>query len=125
MAVDVNAVVMGYVECALWSSRDIDPMTGDEVSLDDYAGDLATEAMEVLEQDVRDFLDIPDVCEMCERVGMAAEQIGHDLWLTRNHHGAGFWDRGFGVVGDVLTRHAHAEGTRDLYIGDDGLVYVS
>ncbi len=21
------------------------------------------------------------------------EQIGHDLWLTRNGHGAGFWDR--------------------------------
>jgi hypothetical protein len=20
-------------------------------------------------------------------------QLGHDLWLTRNHHGAGFWDR--------------------------------
>lgn len=20
-------------------------------------------------------------------------QVGHDLWLTRNHHGAGFWDR--------------------------------
>lgn len=20
-------------------------------------------------------------------------QIGHDLWLTRNRHGAGFWDR--------------------------------
>jgi len=23
------------------------------------------------------------------------EQIGHDLWLTRNGHGAGFWDRNF------------------------------
>jgi len=21
------------------------------------------------------------------------EQLGHDLWLTRNGHGAGFWDR--------------------------------
>jgi len=20
-------------------------------------------------------------------------QVGHDLWLTRNHHGTGFWDR--------------------------------
>lgn len=22
------------------------------------------------------------------------EQAGHDFWLTRNGHGAGFWDRG-------------------------------
>ena len=21
------------------------------------------------------------------------DQVGHDFWLTRNHHGAGFWDR--------------------------------
>ncbi len=21
------------------------------------------------------------------------EQAGHDFWLTRNHHGTGFWDR--------------------------------
>lgn len=22
-----------------------------------------------------------------------AEQVGHDIWLTRNGHGVGFWDR--------------------------------
>jgi len=30
------------------------------------------------------------------------EQIGHDLWLTRGGHGAGFWDRGL-PNGDKLT----------------------
>ena len=25
--------------------------------------------------------------------GVTDEMIGHDFWLTRNHHGAGFWDR--------------------------------
>lgn len=28
-----------------------------------------------------------------------AEQIGHDLWLTRNGHGAGFWDRPYEMYG--------------------------
>lgn len=50
---------------------------------------------------------------------------GHDFWLTRNGHGAGFWDRGYGKVGDRLTDAAHAWGTSDIYIGDDGKLYVS
>jgi hypothetical protein len=51
------------------------------------------------------------------------EQAGIDFWLTRNRHGAGFWDRGLGDVGDRLTDAAHAYGSVDLYAGDDGLIY--
>jgi hypothetical protein len=50
-------------------------------------------------------------------------QAGHDFWLTRNRHGAGFWDRGYGAVGDRLTAAAHAYGSVDLYAGDDNLIY--
>lgn len=28
-------------------------------------------------------------------------QAGHDLWLTRNGHGAGFWDRDDSVYGET------------------------
>lgn len=31
------------------------------------------------------------------------EQIGHDLSLTRNGHGAGFWDRGWNGLGEYLS----------------------
>lgn len=48
---------------------------------------------------------------------------GHDFWLTRNHHGAGFWDRDLGMPGDELTRAAHQYGEVSLYCGDDGLLY--
>ena len=35
------------------------------------------------------------------------EQNGHDFWLTRRRHGAGFWDRGYGdSVGEILTKIA-------------------
>lgn len=40
----------------------------------------------------------------------AWRQAGGDFALTRNHHGAGFWDRGLGVVGDRLTSAAHVYG---------------
>ena len=55
-----------------------------------------------------------------------AESInGHDFWLTRNRHGAGFWDRGLEFVGINLTDAAHAWGEFNLYVGDDGLIYGS
>jgi hypothetical protein len=55
-------------------------------------------------------------------------QAGYDLWLTRNCHGSGFWDKPevWGKVGsDILTRCAHSMGPRDVYIGDDGLLYFT
>jgi hypothetical protein len=41
--------------------------------------------------------------ELLTSAGVTAEQAGHDLILTANHHGAGFWDRGLGAAGDALT----------------------
>lgn len=40
------------------------------------------------------------------------EQIGHDIWLTRNGHGAGFWDRKeiYGNHADLFTAMARAMG---------------
>lgn len=29
-------------------------------------------------------------------------QVGHDLWLTRNGHGTGFWDRDDSVYGQTV-----------------------
>lgn len=57
--------------------------------------------------------------------GGNAEQFGHDFWLTRNRHGAGFWDRGLGGLGEQLIHHAHQAGERYAYAGDDELVYFA
>ena len=48
---------------------------------------------------------------------------GHDFWLTRNHHGAGFWDRDLGAIGDALTQKCQAFKEVYIYIGDDGRIY--
>lgn len=55
------------------------------------------------------------------------ELAGHDFWLTRNGHGAGFWDRSEldKPTQGRLTKAAHAFGNSDLYVGDDGRIYVS
>jgi hypothetical protein len=47
------------------------------------------------------------------------EQCGHDLWLTRQHHEAGFWERNMGEVGDRLTEASAKFAEVHLYVGDN------
>jgi len=44
------------------------------------------------------------------------EQLGHDLWLTRNGHGAGFWDRKeiYNDHADLFTGMARAQGYHEI-----------
>lgn len=53
-------------------------------------------------------------------------QAGHDFWLTRNGHGAGFWDRSeldADNIGEALTVISDSFGETYLYVGDDNLLY--
>jgi hypothetical protein len=52
----------------------------------------------------------------------ALEAFGHDFWLTRNGHGAGFWDRGLGALGDRLTDASKPYGEVNLWVDADGSV---
>lgn len=55
-----------------------------------------------------------------------ASMAGHDFWLTRNHHGAGFWDGDWPEpYATRLTDAACSFGECDLYRGDDGLIYLT
>lgn len=54
--------------------------------------------------------------------GSPEAAFGHDLWLTLNGHGVGFWDRTEleipirgSQLGDLLTQHCHNSSFRDLY----------
>lgn len=51
---------------------------------------------------------------------------GHDFWLTRNGHGAGFWDGDWPEpYATQLDNSAKAFGECSLYVGDDQLIYIS
>ena len=116
-----TSVLNSYKECALWTSTlgdDVGTPMDDDYSLDD----LAPETLVTMEREVSDFLALID--EQCpDWRHLSPESVGHDFWLTRNRHGAGFWDRGYGQLGDELTKWAHSFGEVDLYVGDDNLIY--
>lgn len=107
----------GYVACALWASADDEGTPLDELGLE-----LSEDAANQLRADCVDFFNAHR--DTYNDAGWGDDQAGHDFWLTRNGHGAGFWDRGLGEVGKMLTRDAKAYGSCDLYVGDDGKIYA-
>ena len=52
-----------------------------------------------------------------------ADYFGHDMALTRNDHGAGFWDRGLGELGDRLTDAISPYGSAEVWIGEDRITF--
>lgn len=55
--------------------------------------------------------------------GSVSAHFGHDFYLTREGHGAGFWDRGLGELGDYLTGIAKSYGSADgLWDNGDGVL---
>jgi hypothetical protein len=119
-----------YVEAALWSSVGEDGEPLDSLpqvqeayqTMDVIEADTAAQ----MHKDCRAFMDdnMNDLLAAEQaRTGYDAAQGGHDFWLTRNGHGAGFWDRGLGEVGERLTKAAKAYGGIDLMVDDDGKIY--
>ena len=121
---DLDRMLDSYIECALWSSLHYASEDADPTPMDaDYSrSDLAPETIEEMRTDCAAFLaaNAHDIAA----TNATPEQTGHDFWLTRNRHGAGFWDRGYGPEGGRLTDAAHAYSGVDLYVGDDGRIYA-
>ena len=116
---NIDNITHHYAVCALWSSVDDDGEPLDAVFTVD---DIDAKTFNGMRSDVEDF--ITSNASALEQSGLDDPQIGHDFWLTRNHHGVGFWDRGLpDTIGDALTKASHAYGEVYLYAGDDGYIY--
>lgn len=114
-------MLCSYLETALWSSNDESDESGGEpmdanYSIDDVAFGTLLQAA----RDLRDFCrEAGDLLE-----GLDASRVAHDFWLTRNGHGAGFWDGDYEKsVGRELTRISKDFGGVDLLVGDDGRIH--
>lgn len=108
-------IVQHYLESCAWAeSGDPDAPLGKIAPY--FSEDAKRRALSVCESFIHDNPDV-DAC------GLGPDQIGHDLWLTSQGHGAGFWDRGLSyAMGQRLSQRAGLE-RMDVYVGDDGLAY--
>lgn len=124
-----DAFTRAYIEAALWSTNDESDEQGGEPLDKNYGpGDIDPETMALIEEDCAYFqerygrLIEEDDSPAIDKWGRW-EKAGHDFWLTRNGHGAGFWDGDWPKHGDALTEAAHAFGEFYLTVGDDGVIY--
>lgn len=114
----IAQALTAYAETALWTNHD---EAGDNLDALHTVDDFDPESLGRMGEDVAAF--VTDNWE--DLTGITAEAAGHDFYLTRNGHGAGFWDRGLGDLGDRLTRSAKPFGETYAYVGDDNFVHVA
>lgn len=137
---DIDAMVRGYLECQLWAQHDWEHSEdneyhecaagecdhGEKLDMFYSVADVSPEYVETLREEitgivvthplaVRRYLNDPIYGYCDERNGL----FGHDYYLTREGHGAGFWDRGLGALGDYLADIAKGMGSAD-YLSDNG-----
>lgn len=120
---DFDDAYDAMIECALWSSLAYGPdETHDPISADELHDEshIDPDLLAEWRGDLRAFMEDNEA----DLARWDTEQIGDDFWLTRNRHGAGFWDRGIEPEGRRLTDAAHVYGETDpqLYyqIDDNG-----
>lgn len=120
MSDDKKRFLDAYIECALWSSTDnADDSGGEPLDKNYDADDLAPECLAEFKRDCEGFQE----ANADDLASLDPEQSGHDFWLTRNGHGAGFWDRGLGELGERLSKASKVYGSVDLVIGSDGKIH--
>lgn len=131
---DLDEFTRGYIDAALWSSSEDDGTPLDERF---RARDIHPDSLRQAVEDCREFQEVNEILlRGCYNFGQdytlargtrkyRPSNAGHDFWLTRNGHGAGFWDRGLGDYGEPLTDASDRAGNVDLYVGDDGCLHLS
>lgn len=107
----IDRALASALDTLLWSTTGDDgaPLDGDYT-----ADDFTRKARAEVRRDLRAFLRAVRAEGLHEWVG-SPERTGHDWTLTRNRHGAGFWDRGYRDDGR-LTTLAHESGSCEPYV---------
>jgi len=110
-----------YIGTAIWSSADNGSGVTDEHTIADFDEELlnAMRGMhDVFYQAFFGLVELDDGFYHNRDVS-----FGHNMWMTQNGHGAGFWDGDY-VNGDKLTEACGAFlRPFELYVGDDYRIY--
>ena len=121
-----NGFLDQYLGTALWSSSYLDENDemqdmDREFSIDDFAQD----AIELATKDCEKFIGLVPTKFLIDLDDDEITQIAHDFWLTRNGHGAGFWDGDYEPETEKVLMEAVKEFKEcNVCIGDDKLLYL-
>lgn len=146
----IKEIVKGYFACAMWTEEENlnDDMNqhyhGDFNKVFNNADDddddnqvktshafneenIDSDSIIQAYNDIKTFIQSvrPEyIIEAIEDQG--TERLGHDIWLTRNRHGSGFFDHSYSDEAEkALTKAAQDLKEIYVYIGDDGMLHFS
>jgi len=112
----LDTFTKAYIEAIIFTECHCDNPELDGKTFEDFSDDAKQKIIADCEkfQSENDLTDYP------------SKNAGHDFWLTRNHHGCGFWENDFGNEEQCkkLTESAHKFGEQYVYCGDNGKVYL-
>ncbi len=115
----VNEFISGYLQAIYFANTWVTEEgteEGAEGSVPIYETDFdgaqfPKEIANELASDCRDFVEAnQDLLAQALEQGETAEQAGMDFALSRNGHGAGFFDRGLGAIGKALQEKSRVYG---------------
>ena len=106
-----------FLEAGLWST--LDYYSENESNTLDGNGFIVDEINEDFKKDAEKFIDdfFNKAKHLFTENEIAASPIGHDLWLTVEGHGAGFWDGDY-LNGEKITEIVDSMGFHDNYWSD-------
>lgn len=132
---DIDSIVSSYLEAVIFTEYDNgETITEEDPEYDEDGDNIIYPFNDKNEDDFSDEAKkqaYGEIAWFIDSAGsaiddIADESIGHDIWLTRNGHGAGFWDRGYDSdIEEVLEQLSKELGSTDAYVGDDGKIYFS
>lgn len=112
----LDAFTRAYIDAALFSSND---ENDDPLDRNYSASDLSGPTLMQMKRDAAKFQRE----NASDLDAGSSSQGGHDFWLTRNRHGAGFWYGDWPKAqAQRLTDAAHRFGEVDLYVSDTGKI---
>lgn len=123
LELEFDRLVDGFITTLLWSEREISDDGSEGESFEGYdVSDIVKAGIVEIYSECLEFFKEANgiVFDMIEHgtSGFRGEpwsQVGHDFCLTRNGHGAGFWDGHWGEAGRALTDLSKPYGTIGLY----------
>ncbi len=118
---ETEPFLQGYLDAALFTTDEHPPSGADYVTSGRASEMFPALPDWFIEQARKDCAKFAEANAELLRQAGDMNQNGVDFWFTRNHHGAGYWDRGYpDEVAQPLTKAAHKFGECDLCRSDIG-----
>ena len=126
MVTGLDRFTWGFIDTLLWSNTDNADEYGGEPLSDNYdVHDFTKESLKEIIEICKDFRESNEALlnAAYEATRNGESRAGHDFALTKNGHGAGFWDGDWGEYGDALTEASEAYGPDHVDVFNGKLNY--